>query len=66
MPTLQCPECGVEFSHLGKNTGVSCPNPTCDGVVQVGGSTEPRESAGLSIREVRDRIDKRGERTAPP
>jgi hypothetical protein len=66
MPTLQCPECGVEWAHTGGNTAVSCPNPTCGGHVQVGGPTEPRESAGLSIREVRDRIDKRGERTAPP
>ena len=67
MPTIQCPECGVEFSHLGHRTGVECPNPTCDEVyIPVGGPAKPREGAGFSITDVRDRLAERRGRTTPP
>jgi hypothetical protein len=66
MPLLTCPECGAEWAHTGGNTAVSCPTPTCGGHVQVGGPGEPRKDGGLSIREVRDRLAERKQRTTPP
>lgn len=66
MPTILCPDCGAEFSHTGHRTAIDCPNPKCGVHIPVGGPARPRTGAGLSIEDVRDRLDERAEQPTPP
>ena len=43
MPRLTCPNCGTEFTHMGKRTAAPCPERRCHTTVPVGSLATGRD-----------------------
>ena len=66
MPEIECPECGVEWTYSGHLTAPTCPTRLCETKIHIGGPSEPREDVGLTITDVRERLEKRRKPPEPP